>query len=421
MAKPALPASETHFGFNLLAALFGLYLAYRLGAASSLDTTLRLILILLGVALPILLADMFWRRAGSHAAAGLTARRRTDARRVAVKTLGLYATLGFFGLLYWLLPVYHQEFYTDYWKLLRWLVPFIALTAPFYFAWCDARQDIPEDAYYHLGRLMLGKAPRAHARSIGVLLRNWLVKAFFLPLMFVYLSQNILTLPSFGALEPHRLYSAASNLLYTLDLLIACVGYGFTLRCANAHIRSSEPTFFGWAVTLACYMPFWGMLLYPQYFQYDTHGNFTSFLREDPVLTGIVSAAIILMIAIYASATVALGIRFSNLTYRGLVTGGPYRFCKHPAYVAKNISWWLVSMPFLAGATGGQAIKSCLLLCGVNLLYFLRARTEERHLSNYPEYVAYAEAMNERSLFAPLARLIPALRYAKPDHPPRID
>jgi hypothetical protein len=39
-----------------------------------------------------------------------------------------------------------------------------------------------------------------------------------------------------------------------------------------------------------------------------------------------------------------------------------------------------------------QAVQSCLLLGGVNLIYFLRARTEERHLSrdtSYGDYSAY--------------------------------
>lgn len=420
MATPSLPASETHFGYNCMAVAFGLCLAYLLVTIPALDPTLRLILILLGIALPILLADILWRRASTHKAAGLSARRRIHAGRVATKTLGMYATLACFGLLYWLFPLYREDFYTNYWQLLQWLVPFIAVTTPFYFAWCDARQDTPEDAYYHLGRLLLGKAPRTHARSIGVLFRNWLVKAFFLPLMFVYLLQNITGLPSLASME-QQYYTSTTNLLYTIDLLVACTGYICTLRCANSHIRSSEPTFLGWAVTVGCYMPFWGILLYPHYFNYDSQDNFITILREYPLLRTIVSTTILLMLGVYASATIALGIRFSNLTYRGLVSGGPYRFCKHPAYVSKNICWWLICLPFLAHASSAEALRNCLLLCSVNLLYFLRARTEERHLSNYPEYVAYAEAMNERSLFAPLARIIPALRYTKPAHPPRID
>ena len=112
-------------------------------------------------------------------------------------------------------------------------------------------------------------------------------------------------------------------------------------------------------------------------------------------------------------ATVAAGIRFSNLTYRGLWNTGPYRWTKHPAYVFKNVSWWLVSLPFIANS-GAAAVKCSLLLLGVNALYFLRAKTEEAHLSHYPEYVAYATAMNDKSIFRWCAKLLPFLKYRPP-------
>ncbi|MCH8962783.1 MAG: hypothetical protein IH820_16085, partial [Bacteroidetes bacterium] len=57
---------------------------------------------------------------------------------------------------------------------------------------------------------------------------------------------------------------------------------------------------------------------------------------------------------------------------RGIVTGGPYRFIRHPHYVFKLAHWWITLLPvcisvplapvFMAGWTG---------------IYFLRAITEE--------------------------------------------
>jgi steroid 5-alpha reductase family enzyme len=118
---------------------------------------------------------------------------------------------------------------------------------------------------------------------------------------------------------------------------------------------------------------------------------------------------------VYFLGTVALGIRFSNLTYRGTVTNGPYRFTKHPAYVFKCLGWWLMYMPplYFLSPRGNfaAAINSSLLLAGVCGIYFLRARTEERHLSHYPEYVEYALAMNERSVFRCLTKVFPFLKY----------
>ena len=124
---------------------------------------------------------------------------------------------------------------------------------------------------------------------------------------------------------------------------------------------------------------------------------------------------ILILELVYSLATVALGLRFSNLTYRGLVTGGPYRYTKHPAYVFKNISWWLISMPFMVwGANWQLALRGCILLFGVNILYYVRAKTEENHLSHYPEYVEYALKMNEKSIFVPLVKVLPFLRYKAP-------
>ena len=73
------------------------------------------------------------------------------------------------------------------------------------------------------------------------------------------------------------------------------------------------------------------------------------------------------MLSVYGWAALSFGIRFSNLTHRGIITSGPYRFTKHPAYVAKNISWWLISIPFLpADGSPFTALQLCLGLAGIN-------------------------------------------------------
>src|SRR3546814_10067667 len=39
--------------------------------------------------------------------------------------------------------------------------------------------------------------------------------------------------------------------------------------------------------------------------------------------------ALVLLTAVYSWATMAFGIRFSNLTHRGVITHGPYAFTRH--------------------------------------------------------------------------------------------
>ncbi|NBC83774.1 MAG: hypothetical protein GVY19_10375 [Bacteroidetes bacterium] len=47
----------------------------------------------------------------------------------------------------------------------------------------------------------------------------------------------------------------------------------------------------------------------------------------------------------------------------------------------------------------------------VNLIYFMRARTEERHLSMHPTYVKYATLMNYKGVFSGLFKKFPVLAY----------
>ncbi len=73
-----------------------------------------------------------------------------------------------------------------------------------------------------------------------------------------------------------------------------------------------------------------------------------------PALLWLWAGWLVFLTAIYAWATMAFGIRFSNLTYRGVLTNGPYRFTRHPAYVAKNLFWWCSTLPFLV--TSGSPV-----------------------------------------------------------------
>ncbi|MDP9415955.1 MAG: DUF1295 domain-containing protein, partial [Pseudomonadota bacterium] len=124
--------------------------------------------------------------------------------------------------------------------------------------------------------------------------------------------------------------------------------------------------------------------------------------------TAAIGFFLVLLTGIYAWATVAFGIRFSNLTHRGILTHGPYAWTKHPAYVSKNLFWWAATLPFLA-TTGNPVdmIRNTALLAIISGVYYWRARTEERHLMADPAYRDYADWM-ERN--APLPRLMRRLR-----------
>jgi protein-S-isoprenylcysteine O-methyltransferase Ste14 len=122
----------------------------------------------------------------------------------------------------------------------------------------------------------------------------------------------------------------------------------------------------------------------------------------------IVAFLLVALHVFYAWATVAFGLRFSNLTHRGILTHGPYAWTKHPAYLSKNLFWWLATLPFLA-TTGNPVdmIRNTALLALVSGVYYWRARTEERHLMADPIYREYAEWIERNG---PIPRLLRRLK-----------
>jgi protein-S-isoprenylcysteine O-methyltransferase Ste14 len=335
--------------------------------------------------------------------------------RVCVRLWGLIATLSLVAFAYWLLPEYGGDFYAPYWSFLRTLAP-LAVLVPFYFLWADRRAHELRDEYYAFGSMLLGRGHSADWPLIRRHLLGWLVKAFFLPLMTVYLSAELRAV--YSALDNARpatmpLYQIFYHVSYAVDLLYCVVGYTATIRLFDAQIRSVEPTVAGWLVALICYQPFYSVIG-RFYLQYDDSTYWDNWLQAWPTIRAIWAGAIILLASAYALCTVAFGLRFSNLTHRGIITSGPYRFTKHPAYLAKNLSWWLISVPFVSEQGWGAALRNSCLLALLNGVYYLRARTEERHLSQDPDYVAYALWINENGILRRLVPLLPFLRYRPP-------
>jgi protein-S-isoprenylcysteine O-methyltransferase Ste14 len=100
------------------------------------------------------------------------------------------------------------------------------------------------------------------------------------------------------------------------------------------------------------------------------------------------TCSITVLWGIFAWASVALGWKASNLTNRGIVRSGPYRYVRHPAYAAKLLIW------FIEGIFFGRYFIG--LLFGFTLIYVLRAWTEERHLSRDQDYLTYKNEVRWR-------------------------
>ncbi|MFM0646118.1 isoprenylcysteine carboxylmethyltransferase family protein [Paraburkholderia bryophila] len=405
------PRTATPFSIGLLGIAAGLLTLWLLRDSTALDGATRSTAACLAIIATIATYELFVARVYLRPSAGLTSRavRPLSLARVTARLAALTSVYAGIGMLYWLLPEYHGAFYNPFWSLIRTLAPYVVVVAPFYFAWMDRHQRETDDAYLQWARLLFRGERPANWRPVREMLAGWMVKAFFLPLMIVYLSTNADHLNASLTIALNAPFSLATfrfmyDLSFAMDLMFGTVGYLCTLRLLDSHVRSAEPTALGWLVALICYQPFWS-LISNQYIHYEGSMFWDNWLISVPVLRVIWGSVIIALLTCYALATISFGLRFSNLTNRGIVTSGPYRFTKHPAYIAKNLSYWMVAVPFIEPLGWRVALTHCFALAAVNMLYFLRAKTEERHLMNDPDYRAYAEWIAKNGLFARLSRV----------------
>ena len=407
------PASATNLWINSVG-FISLLLILPLIGYSNLEPDNQAVVALVATMVPIILLDVYFTRVQLRESAGLV---WSDARpvnwlRVGVKLVGLWATLTLLGICYWAASSeYSRPLYQPFWRMLAQYGPWAAGVAIPYFFLIDARMRDPHDGYWHFGLLVLGRFDQISRSAIVEHLSGWIIKGFFLPLMFSFLAWQI---PGYNAdltrflndLTFLNFFGATVDLIFVVDLVFATAGYILMVRILDSHLRWAEPTTIGWFVAIICYEPFSGNRIDTENLMHHGPVNWIFWLSPYPVFQAAWGSVIILLSSIYAWATVAFGCRFSNLTHRGIVTSGPYRFTKHPAYITKNISWWLILVPSIDPSNPVTAIKQCLVLAGVNGIYYLRAKTEERNLRRDPVYIAYCEYIDGHGFFQWLRRLL---------------
>jgi isoprenylcysteine carboxyl methyltransferase (ICMT) family protein YpbQ len=247
------------------------------------------------------------------------------------------------------------------------------------------------DEYWTLGKYLA--RPRRTWSAIAT--RDFgssVIKLFFYPLMFVYVEHFLELLDQSwlpDAWTPAAIYDSSTVYYLFIDVAFGTAGYALSLQILRNRVYSVNPYPAGWLVTFICYTPFYELLA-PVVFIYQWHDDWSVWTKDRPVIQCIWLAMILCCFVIYTWATIALGPRFSNLTFRGVVTSGPYRFMKHPAYAAKVASYWLITVPFIPMYGWAYALQQCVALTFMCLIYYFRAGFEEIHLMHYPEYRKYA-------------------------------
>ena len=333
------------------------------------------------------------------------------------KVAGLWATWALIGFAYCIARWYWMGTYLFAMQVIAAAaVPMFLLAIP-YVLWLDRFAVNPRDGAWHFGAMLIGREP-FELEQVKSHWRAWLVKGFFCAFMISILPPGWASIVNLdiGAIrgDPVQITFRLTELLFLIDVQIAMVGYLVTFKPLDAQIRSANPHLAGWVAALMCYPPF--ILMTPGG-PLDYHfgtADWAYWLDRHPLLLGLWGGMLVLLTAIYAWATVAFGLRFSNLTYRGVLTNGPYRFTRHPAYVSKNLFWWLSTLPFLVTTHNlNDAVRNCVILALVSATYYWRAKTEEQHLlaedPKYREYHAWME--RNPTLTCALARLT---RVVKP-------
>lgn len=316
-----------------------------------------------------------------------------------VKIAGLWATWLAIAIFYCVARWYWNGNYRFSMDLFMAAAPWLLVFSIPYVVWIDRRLIDPKDASYAFGQWIIGGAAgRPDRDQVANHARAWTVKGFFLAFMLSIVPGNFASVVDWridhAFANPVNLTAFLIAIMFMIDVCMATVGYLLTCKPLDSHIRSANPTLAGWVAALICYPPF---VLMGAGGPLDYHAGgaeWDMWTQGHTSIQWLLGGWLVLLTAIYAWATVAFGIRFSNLTHRGILTHGPYRWTRHPAYLSKNLFWWFSALPFLTlSGSLTDMVRNCAMLAVTNAVYYWRARTEEAHLSADPDYRAYSEWM----------------------------
>jgi protein-S-isoprenylcysteine O-methyltransferase Ste14 len=169
------------------------------------------------------------------------------------------------------------------------------------------------------------------------------------------------------------------NLTLAIAVAVYLFGYCVEHEKLGSKIKSVDSTWFGWIVTIICYPPIFAVVFY-----IIPKGDQELAFFKNEEITAIVRAFLMCVILFKTWVIFTLGTKSSNLTNRGIVSNGPYKWIRHPHYLAKMIVWWICLIPTALlhpWVIGGMIFWST--------IYVLRALTEELHLKKDPDYQVY--------------------------------
>lgn len=211
------------------------------------------------------------------------------------RLIGLTISIIFISFLYWMLDEYHNSFmsgvfsiddraisndekekkdnnrphYHNYFRILGMSLEYFGYNGLFFIMFgyiliSDLILHNPKDGYYVVGEFLFsicrGKTNTTSETRNRLLqhLLECLVRAFYSPLMFISLCDNMPMLFYKGFPDFMAFFRFANNFIFSVDLCFASIGYSapFSLLLGT-QFRSTEPTLLGWVSALMCYqVPF---------------------------------------------------------------------------------------------------------------------------------------------------------------------
>ncbi|WHU01172.1 DUF1295 domain-containing protein [Sphingomonas sp. NIBR02145] len=401
------PRSAVSTGVGM-AGLAGMSLWTAIATFYGMDGPYSALVNVVACALPMVLWSIFIDKVHLNPSTGIdwsSKRTLRDTLDISItKLTGLWLTWGGIALIYATFRFWWTGRYANFgWSIwcIEMAAPALFLLSIPYVLWLDRKLVQPKDGAWHLGAWLMGIKEPIDIPAIQNHLRSWAIKGFFLAFMLSIVPPNFGDFVGWNFARmfdsPAVIANYCISFMFVIDVAFATAGYILTMRPLDSHIRSATPYAAGWTAALICYPPF---VLMNEGGVLDYHpgsADWTFWFANHPWILGGLGAVLVVLTGIYAWATIAFGLRFSNLTHRGVLTHGPYAWSRHPAYLSKNLFWWLSGLPFLATTSWVEGLRNAAIMGVVSGIYYWRARTEELHLGADPAYQEYSAWMQRNA------------------------
>jgi len=229
-------------------------------------------------------------------------------------------------------------------------------------------------------------------------LLNLVVRAYFIPVMVVQVFTGIRdgVALSDSALSGTSLLAVLAwitALLWLADSLSASTGYALESRWMENRSRSVDLTVSGWVICLCCSPPLnqvTGTLF--AFGPLVASSDPAALITPSVALLYVLKITEVVVLAALVYSDLSLGPSSVNVTLKKVQTRGPYGIVRHPATVCKLTFWWVQSLFYTAFWTPEMIFGHLMW----NVIYILRALSEERHLRQFPEYREYMKQVRYR-------------------------